>query len=502
MTTIDSHSPDTEVRHYQLYIGGTWVDSKSGQSFDSVNPFGGAVWATAQQADSADVDAAVAAARAALDGPWGQMSATERGRVVRRIGTLVADNAEHLAAVESKDNGKLLREMRSQLNSIPSWFEYYAGLADKLEGRTPPTANTDMVVYTKHEPVGVVAAILPWNSPLLLLAIKLAPALAAGCTVVAKPAEQTPASALEFARLIETAGLPTGVFNVVTGDAETGKALAAHPDVDKVSFTGSTSGGINVLKTAADQLTRVTLELGGKSPNIVFDDADLESAANGVIAGIFAATGQTCVAGSRLLVHEKVRDDLLDRVAERARTIKMGDPAAPDTEMGPAAFREQLDVVSSYVDIARAEGATVLVGGRRPSDPELAQGYFYEPTILTGVRPEMRIAQEEVFGPVLSVITFADEDEAIQIANNSKFGLVAGVWTENVRRAHRVANRLKVGSVWVNTYRVLTYNVPFGGRKFSGLGRENGIEGLLEFTETKAVWINLSEQTRDPFILG
>jgi aldehyde dehydrogenase (NAD+) len=348
----------------------------------------------------------------------------------------------------------------------------------------------------------VVAAILPWNSPLLLLTFKLAPALAAGCTFVAKPAEQTPMSVLQVGELFAEAGFPPGVFNVVTGDAETGKALVAHPSVAKVAFTGSTDSGKHVMKSAADHLAKVTLELGGKSPNIVFEDADLEAATNGVIAGIFAATGQTCVAGSRLLVQRSVHDELVQRVAARARTIKLGNPLETTTEMGPVAFRDQFEKILSYVDLGLAEGAELVSGGKAATEPDLEGGYFVQPTIFTGVRNDMRIASEEIFGPVLSVIPFDTEDEAIAIANDTMYGLGAGVWTKDLQRAHRVAHAVRAGSVWVNSYRMITYNVPFGGYKQSGIGRENGLSAVRDYTETKSVWIELSGQTRDPFVLG
>jgi acyl-CoA reductase-like NAD-dependent aldehyde dehydrogenase len=502
MTVTDTSPVGMALREGKLLIGGEWVAAADGRTFESINPFTGKVWAVAALGGAADVDAAVRAAQDALKGPWGSMTASARGRLIRRLGELITDRAAELAQTESTDNGKLLREMAGQMTALSEWFEYFGGAADKIEGATIPSSKPNFFTYTRHEPIGVVGAILPWNSPLLLLTFKLAPALAAGCTFVAKPAEQTPMSILEIGRLFDEAGFPPGVFNVVTGDGEAGKALAAHPGVAKVAFTGSTETGKHVMKSAADHLAKVTLELGGKSPNIVFADADIDAAVNGVIAGIFAATGQTCIAGSRLLVHRSIHDELVERVAARAKTIVLGDPLEVATEMGPVAFRDQFDKILEYIEIGKAEGAQLVVGGQAATDEALAGGYFIQPTIFTGVRNDMRIASEEIFGPVLSVIPFDTEEEAIEIANDTEYGLGAGVWTKDLQRAHRVAHAIRAGSVWVNSYRMITYNVPFGGYKQSGLGRENGLAAVAEYTEIKSVWIELSGQTRDPFVLG
>ena len=501
--TSPADSPSgSDVRRYEMYVGGEWVDGQSGDRFDSVNPYTGKIWATAPVAGDVDVDRAVQAARRALDGPWGELSATARGHYLRRLADLISANAERLAITETTDNGKVLREMSGQMAGLPEWYHYFAGAADKLEGRVIPVAKTNFFTYTRPEPIGVVAAITAWNSPLLLLTFKLAPALAAGCAIVVKPAEQTPISTLELARLVDEAGFPAGVFNVVTGAADTGRALVRHPGVDKVAFTGSTETGKSIMKDAADHLAKVTLELGGKSPNIVFDDADLDAAVNGIVAGIFAATGQTCIAGSRLLVQRTIHDQLIERIAERAKTIKLGNPLEAETEMGPVAFADQLEKILGYVEIAQGEGAQLVYGGGRPQAPELQSGLFVEPTVFAGVDNASRLAQEEIFGPVLAAIPFEDEAEAIAIANDTSFGLGSGIWTRDIQRAHRVAHRLHAGTVWVNSYRSLTYNVPFGGFGQSGIGRENGIEGLLEYTQTKAVWVELSGETRDPFTLG
>jgi (Z)-2-((N-methylformamido)methylene)-5-hydroxybutyrolactone dehydrogenase len=489
-----------ERARYQLVIDGQRTEAASGQRYDSVDPYLGSAWASAADGDAADVNAAVAAARRALDGEWGKLTGFGRARLMRKLGDLIARDADRLAEIETRDTGKLLREMRGQLGSIPEWFYYFSGLADKLEGTTIPGDKPNFLVYTRREPAGVVAAIVPWNSPLLLLCWKLAPALAAGCTMVAKPSDYSPASAVELAALMDEAGFPPGVFNVVTGfGPAVGKALAAHPDVDKVAFTGSTAVGAQVAAAAAQNITGVLLELGGKSAHIVFDDADLDAACNGVLAGVFAATGQTCMAGSRLLVSRTVHDALVEKITERARGIKLGDPKAAETEMGPVATEPQYRKVLSFLDGASAEGATVAAGGHADSG---LGGFFVQPTVLTGVKPTMTVACEEVFGPVLSVIPFDTEEEALALANDTRYGLAGAVWTKDIHRGHRVAHAMRTGTVWINAYRVVGPDVPFGGYGLSGLGRENGIEAVHEYTVTKAIWVELSGGTRDPFTIG
>lgn len=489
-----------ELETFRMLIGGKPSDAVSGRTFETQNPFTGAPWATVPDCGPDDVDAAVAAARTALDGEWGAMTPFGRAACLRRLGDLITENAEALARTEVSDSGKLYREMIGQLGGLGGWYQYYAGIAPTIEGRQIPTPNPNYLVYTRKEPVGVVAAITPWNSPLLLMTWKVAPALAAGCTIVVKPSEHAPASTLKWAELIEKAGIPAGVVNVVTtNDRDTAAHLAGHPGVDKVAFTGSTATGRSIARAAAENLNTVTLELGGKSPQIVFPDADLEAAANGIVAGVFAATGQTCMAGSRLIVHADVHDELVRLVAERAATITLGDPNAEDTEMGPVANGPQYEKVLGYLETAKAEGNTVAYGGAAESG---LGGYFVQPTVITGVTPESTVYREEVFGPVLATLRFTDEDEAVTLANDTPYGLAGAVWTKNVHRAHRVAGRIRAGTVWINAYRVVAPSVPFGGFGHSGLGRENGVAAVEEYLENKSVWVELTGGTHDPFTLG
>ncbi|MCL5776200.1 aldehyde dehydrogenase [Limibaculum sp. FT325] len=485
---------------YRNFIDGAFVDPAGGAWLDSTDPYRNEVWARIPRGSAADVDRAVAAARRAMTtGPWAGMSPSARGKVMRRIGDLVAANAERLAAIEVRDNGKLMTEMLGQLRYHPEWWYYFGGLADKIEGGVVPIDKPDHFAFTTHEPVGVVGALTAWNSPLIFIAWKCAPALAAGCAVVVKPSEFTSASTLEFAALTREAGLPDGVFNVVTGlGAEAGAALVDHPDVAKITFTGSDATGKRIYQQAAKSMKRVSLELGGKSPNIIFEDADLDAAVAGAVSGIFAATGQTCIAGSRLLVQNSIRAEVTERLVEMARGARIGDPMLPETNIGPVTTPPQYRKILDYIEIAKAEGARLIAGGG-PSD---AGPNFVQPTIFTDVRNDMRIAQEEVFGPVLAIIGFDDEAEAVRIGNDVIYGLAAGVWTQNIGRAHRMARALRAGTVWVNTYRAVSYMMPFGGMKHSGLGRESGIGAVHEYLETKSVWINTSDAAPgNPFVL-
>ncbi|MGV9866271.1 aldehyde dehydrogenase [Rhodococcus koreensis] len=491
------------MQQYPLHIDGTQRRPREDRWISSDNPYTGTPWAEVARGDDRDVDEAVRAAhRAFTEGPWSTMTATDRGRVLRDLGDRIAQDADRLARIEVQDNGKLLSEMRGQVDYLPQWFYYYGGLADKVEGTVPPLDKKGYFTFTRREPVGVVAIITPWNSPLMLLAWKLAPALAAGCTVVIKPSEFTSASTLELVRLLEEAGLPPGVVNVVTGFGnEVGGPLVEHPLVTKVSFTGADITGRRINEQAARSLKHVSLELGGKSPNIVFDDADLDSAVNGVVSGIFAATGQTCIAGSRLLVQRSIHDSFVDKVVDLARTARMGDPLDPHTQVGPITTRPQFAKVLEYIDLAEQDGARAVLGGSAAERPECGNGWFVEPTIFTDVANDHRLAQEEVFGPVLAVIPFDDEHDAIRLANDVRFGLGAGVWTSDIARAFRKAEAIQSGTVWVNTYRAVSFMAPFGGVKDSGLGRENGIGALDEYLQTKSVWINTGAPSGNPFVM-
>jgi len=491
------------MQQYQLYIGGQSVDPAAGAWLESEDPYTCRPWARIPRGNAEDVERAVQSAHRAFEqGEWAGLTATQRGLLLHKVGDLIARDARRLAEIEVRDNGKLINEMAGQLAYIPQWFYYYGGLADKIGGQVLPLDKKGLFGFTRKEPLGVVGIITPWNSPLLLLAWKLAPALAAGCTVVIKPSEFTSASTLELARLFGEAGFPAGVVNVVTGfGAEVGSPLVEHPLVRKISFTGSDATGRQIAAAAGKTLKHVGLELGGKSPNIVFEDADLDAAVNGVVSGIFAATGQTCIAGSRLLLQDSIYDDFIARLIALAKTARMGNPMDPDTQVGPVTTPQQYEKILYYIGVAADEGAKLLLGGKKAETPECGAGRFIEPTIFGDVGRGMRIAQEEVFGPVLAVVRFKDEEEAVAIANDSRYGLGAGVWTGDIARALRMSEKIQSGTVWVNTYRAVSFMAPFGGYKDSGLGRENGAEAIQEYLHTKTVWINSGAATGNPFVM-
>jgi aldehyde dehydrogenase (NAD+) len=474
------------VRH-DLLIDGERVPALSGRYFDTVNPATGVPLAQVAEADATDIDLAVRSSRAALEGDWGQMRASERGMLMLKFADAIRGAQDELIDLESLDSGKPVAAIRRQdLPAVLDTLVYYAGMADKINGQVIPTRN-DALTYTVREPVGVVGAIVPWNFPLMIGMWKIAPALACGCTVVLKPAEITPLTALRLGELALEAGLPGGVLNVVPGFGRTaGQALVDHPDVDKVTFTGSPTVGRQILRSAAGNLKRVTLELGGKSANIIFPDADLEAAARAAAAGIFFNSGQVCSAGSRILVHQSVYDEVVERVAARAKAIRLGDPQDCATGMGPLVSEVQMKRVLDYIEIGRREGATVVTGGKRHGE----RGYYVSPTVFAGVAPDMRISQEEIFGPVAAMIPFADEEDALRIANGTVYSLAAGVWTADIGRAHRFTRRLKAGTVWVNTFGPTDVRLPWGGSRDSGFGREHGDMAIENFTEPKVVWIN------------
>ena len=486
---------------YQNYIAGRFEPAADGRSFTATNPTTGQPWGSFADSGKADVDRAVQAASDALRGPWAKLSPSKRGRLMMVWGEKIAANADTIARLESTQNGKLLAEMRAQANVIREWLYYFGGLADKIEGRVIPLERQSVLNYTLREPLGVVAVIVPWNSPTFLTLMSAAPALAAGNTLVIKPSEVTSASVFELVRLAEEAGIPAGVINIVTGLREAGEALVDHEGVAKIAFTGSEGAGRAIAARAGARLASCTLELGGKSPNIVFADAAVDNAVAGILSGIFAAAGQTCVAGSRAYVHESIYDQVLDRLHQRARAIKLGDPMLADTQMGPAATQTQLQKDISMVERAVAEGAKVLYGGKRATVSGLEAGFFFAPTILHDMAADNYIMNEEVFGPVLGITRFHDDEEVLALANATRFGLAAGVWTRDLRRAHTMARRLQAGTVWINTYRAMAFNSPFGGYKNSGIGRVNGIESIDQFLQTKSVWCEMSDEIQDPFVL-
>jgi aldehyde dehydrogenase (NAD+) len=494
MATAATKKPGTvkppRVKDQPLFIAGKWQDSVSGKTFATHNPATGETICQVAEGDKADIDLAVAAARRAFEeGPWPKTSAAERGRLLHRLADLIESHKEELAALEALDNGKPYRDaLNADLPLTIKCYRYYAGWADKNHGKTIPVEG-NYFCYTRHEPVGVVGQIIPWNFPLLMQAWKWGPALATGCTVVLKPAEQTPLTALRVAALAQEAGIPDGVVNVVPGFGPTaGAALSGHKDVDKVAFTGEHTTGQLIMEAAArSNLKRVSLELGGKSPNVVFADADLDAAVEGAYFGLFFNQGQCCCAGSRLFVEDEVHDPFVERLLQKAKAQKVGDPFDPETTQGPQVSQEQCDRIMGYIDAGKREGATLLTGGRRLGE----KGYFIEPTVFDNVKDEMKIAREEIFGPVMNVLRFKEVDEVIARGNRTFYGLAAAVWTRDIRKAHRIANGLRAGTVWINCYDVFDAAAPFGGFKMSGIGRELGEYALSLYTEVKTVYVNL-----------
>jgi acyl-CoA reductase-like NAD-dependent aldehyde dehydrogenase len=483
---------------YSMLIDGAWVAASDGGTFETFNPATAEVWATAPEATAEDIDRAVRAAhRACWDGPWSRMTATQRGHCLRRLADLMAEKSEDLGAIETRDSGKMYAETRWQAKYISEFLMFYAGAADKINGDTLPIDKPDMFVFTDREPLGVVAAVVPWNSQLFLTAVKIGPALAAGNSVVLKTSEAAPAVILEFGKLIAEAGIPDGVVNIVTGHGDPcGKALTSHPLVARVSFTGGPMAARHVIRNTAENFAELSLELGGKSPFIVFPDADIESAVNGSVAGIFGASGQSCVAGSRLILHESIADQFLEKMSGIANSIRIGDPMAEDTQMGPLCTRGQIENIEREVAQAIDEGATLVCGGKRAAAGEM----FYEPTILDCPGPHLKIVDTELFGPVLSVLRFKTEEEAIALANDTVHGLAAGIFTRDNARALRMSRAVRAGIVWVNTYRVISPVAEFGGMKTSGHGRESGFQAVYDYTRPKTVWVNLSEDpVANPF---
>lgn len=494
-----------ELIPLQMYIDGGWCDSSDGRRLTTVDPATGAPWATFPAATAADVDRAVRAADAAMyEGPWSRTTASERGKVLRRMAAALADRAEAIAQIETRDTGKLLRETRATTRYIAEYYDYFAGAADKLQGSTFATDKPELMAFTLREPIGVVAGVIPWNNQLFLSAVKVAPALACGNAVVLKASEFAPGSLLELGRIAEDAGLPRGVLNIVTGEGDPcGSTLARHPLVARIAFTGGHETARHIVRHSAENLAVVTLELGGKSPIVVFEDADLDNAINGIVAANFGAAGQSCVAGTRVYLHRSVREEVLERVAARAASIVVGDPTADPTEIGPLATPGQLHRIEATLGNSIAQGARVRVGGGRPALPaEFADGWWFAPTVLECPHGDIDAARAELFGPVLSAFVFDTEDEVIRAANDSPFHYATGVFTRDVGRAMRVTRRIRAGVAYVNTYRVISPMVPFGGDGFTGYGRESGIESMLDYSRPKTVWINTSAQSAaDPFTM-
>ena len=491
----------SNLPHYPLYIAGQWQAGAQAQRMDSINPATGAVWSSFDCAAPTDIDRAVSAARSALNDPaWCDMTQTARGKLLYRLADLVAEAAEHLGRIETTDSGKLLAETMAQTGYVADYYRYYAGLADKIEGAVLPIDKPDMHVFTQTMPIGVVAAIVPWNAQMFLAATKLAPALAAGCCVILKASEIAPAPMLEFARLIDQAGFPPGVVSVVTGDAENcAIPLTRHPDIDRIAFTGGPETARHVVRNSAENFAVTTLELGGKSPILVFDDADLDAAANGLIAGNFGASGQSCVAGTRGLVQRSIFDALVAAITEKSQDLVVGDPHDPATHLGPLCTVAQVERIEATLSKAQAQGARIVFGGQRA---DAASDHYFQPTLVLADGPNIETLKVEMFGPVMTLVPFDTEEEAIAMANDSDFGLGSGLFTQNVARAHRVSRRIRSGITWVNTYRAISPIAPFGGFNQSGYGREAGKDAILDYTRTKTTWINTSDAPMgNPFVM-
>lgn len=486
--------------HYQLYIDGSWVSGSTNQKMDAQNPANGENWATFDCAAKSDVDRAVKSARRALtEKSWCNISQTQRGKLLYKLANLIEENAGIIGQIETNDSGKLLAETSTQTGYVADYYRYYAGLADKIEGSVLPIDKPDMHVFTKREPIGVVVAVVPWNAQMFLTATKLGPALAAGCTVILKASEIAPTPMLEFAKLIDQAGFPPGVVSIITGDAENCSIpLTSHPDIDRIAFTGGPDTARNVIKNSSNNFAVTSLELGGKSPIIVFEDADLESAANGLIAGNFGASGQSCVAGSRGLIHKNVLKDLINLITEKSKNIRVGSPLDPDTNVGPLCTKAQIDNISKTLKISKSQGAKIHFGGSQLEKP----GNYMEPTLIECMDSNTETLKVEMFGPIMSLLSFDTENEAIMFANDSKFGLGSGIFTQNIARAHRVSSKIKAGVCWINTYRAISPIAPFGGYNQSGYGREAGIDAIYDYTRTKTTWINTSDEPMEnPFIM-
>ena len=492
----------SKIQDFKMYIDGEWVASSSGKKIESLNPENNEVWATVPEADEKDVDKAVQSAQSAFENNWSKLHPRERAKYLRLIGEQLRANAEHLGKIETIDTGKLYRETKTQANYIAEYYDYFAGLADKVEGTVVPIDKPDMQVTTTRIPIGVVAAIIPWNSQMLLTAVKLAPALAMGNTVVIKASELAPVTLLEFGKLIEKAGIPKGVINIITGLGEPcGKALTTHNLVERIAFTGGPETAKHIVKNSAENLSQVSLELGGKSPVVVFDDADQENALNGITAGIFGASGQSCIAGSRLYLHKQIYDEFLRKLIDKAEKIKLGSPMEEDAQMGPLNSFKQLENIEKNIKATIEQGGKIRCGGKRSSISN--KGYYFPATIIECENHNLPVAENELFGPILSVMKFENEKEVIEKMNDNKYGLSSGVYTSNFARGLRVSKAIRAGIVFINTYRLISPMAPFGGLKDSGYGKEAGIESIKEYTRIKTTWYNSSDKPMsDPFTMG